>query len=163
MADQHPSLTSAVPNEVTEILKREFSTGVPQLATLGAVVAGTFGVSKIFNAGVWTVIAIITFVIIFLFQLQIPSSVPRTAVYVLFILGCTAALLFGGYARWGSKMDFIDWCEAHGNLATGIVSAGLTASIALLMVSYKKQQRWVVPYPNIIENTVTKQLKSSPF
>jgi hypothetical protein len=164
MTEPEPTLSSAVPNELSEILKREFNTGVPQIATLAAVVAGTFGVSKFFNAGVWTVIAIITFIIIFLFQQQIPNSVPRTAIYVLALLVCTATLLLGAYACWGSKMGLDDWFQAHGNLATGIVSGGVTASIALLMVSYRKQQRLGgMRYPDIIELAVANQLKSSRF
>jgi hypothetical protein len=162
MADPNQSLNNAVPEEVTEILKREFNTGVPQIATLAAVVAGTFGVPN-FNAGVWTVIAIITFIAIFLFQRQIPSSVPRTAAYVLVLLGCTGATLLGLHFYWGSNVNLADWCATHANLTTALMSWGVTASIALLTVSYRKQQRWGARYPDIIEEAVTNQLRSSSF
>jgi hypothetical protein len=163
MPNPPPTLGDAIPKELAEVLKREFNTGIPQIATLGGVVFGTFGY-KSFDAPVWTVVAIITFFLIFLLQQQIPSRIPQTLGIVIILLGCTAAILLVCHAYSGSSMDFWDWCEAHGKSTTGALSAGIISSIALLSVSYKKQQRWSgMRYPDLIENAVTNQLNSSRF
>lgn len=161
------SLGNAIPNELTEILKKEFNTGIPQLATLGGIIGGTFGQKDFFDAAVWTIVAVGTFLVVFLFQQQIPSSVPRTTIYVLIIL-CIISLLFFGVYHYSkpsqpSDTSYKTWLHDNGPFVTACEAAGFTAVVALLTVSFRKQQRWGASYPRVIDEAVQKQLNYFPF
>jgi putative exporter of polyketide antibiotics len=56
-----------------EILKKEFGTGIPQIATVIAVVLGSLGLKPYFDAGAWTVIAVLCFALVFLYRHQLPN------------------------------------------------------------------------------------------
>ena len=64
----------------------EYGTSVPQFSVVIAVIIGSLGFDEYFNAGIWTIIAILCFSLVYLFRRQIGSNLKKTGIFVLVVL-----------------------------------------------------------------------------
>jgi hypothetical protein len=146
-------------------LKDEFSTGVPQIATAVAVILGTLGLQQFgFNAGAWTVIAVFTFCLVFLYRRYVPSSLARMTAWMgsFFILAFSgAALLYHLRDPHFSSLDA--WLLGHPYGASAYASFVSTAILACLVTSYRKQELLGGHYPVKIESALAGEFYSLPF
>ena len=146
-----------------DMLKKEFGTGIPQISTVVAVVLGSFGGLKgYFDAGAWTVVAVLCFAAVFLYRHQIPSRLLTTTWLVM-----TFLLLFGtlgaiGFRTLADGKPIVDWEKNNVYLATAYFSFLTTTSIACLITSYRKQVEGRA-YPSHIDSAIRNQLFSLDF
>lgn len=148
-----------------DILKKEFGTGVPQIATVVAVVLGSLGLKDYFDAGAWTVVAVLCFATIFLYRHQLPNRLSRATWLVLAFLVTSGVIGFCVLkASIHQDQLFLDWEKANKSLATAYFSFLTTMSVACLITSYRKQEKMLgLTYPRPIEDAVAEQLFSLEF
>jgi hypothetical protein len=147
-----------------DILKEEFGTGVPQIATVVAVVIGSLGLQDYFNAGAWTVVAVLCFAAIFLYRRQLPSRLSRTTAWVASFLLISAFAGFEFFEHLSKADHPLDWLKQHPIAITIYFSFLSSVSLASLITSYRKQEKVLgLTYPARIEAAITKQLFSLDF
>jgi len=157
------NIDAALSPELKDILKDEFGTGIPQIATLVFIVLGSFQLQG-FNAGAWTIIAAACFFLVFMFRGQISSHLLRTAAGVLAFLALAAIgawYMYSASSAVGKGFD--EWLKGHPILLSAYFSFVTTTALACLVVSYRKQEKLGQRYPDIIEAAVNSQLRSSNF
>jgi hypothetical protein len=157
------SIEKALGSDLKDILKDEFGTGIPQIATLVFVVLGSFQLQDKFNAGAWTIVAAICFFFVFMFRRHISSHLPRTGVAVLLFVALATSATWYIYSVSSSKA-FDEWLRSHPIPLSAYFSFVTTTGLACLVVSYRKQEKLgEAGYPDIIEKALAQQLRSSKF
>lgn len=145
-------------------LRSQFGVGVPQIATAVAVILGSLGLKERFDAGTWTVVAVLCFAAAYLYRYQISSRLALTTWWVIGFLVVFGAAGFLYYCSQGTTQDFWTWEKYHKPLAAAYFSFLTSASVAWLVTSANKQNAVLGRYyPGIIERAITDQLYGLDF
>ena len=143
---------------------RNFGTSAPQISTVVAIVLGSLQFEEFFNAGAWTVVAILMFSLVYLYRRQVPRRLSRATLYiVMFVVIATVPPLM--LARnFRTLNEFAGWLHLHQIIGTAYASCVISLSLALLLTSYQHQERvsgWA--FPPALEKSVDVQITGSKF
>src|SRR5260370_30515021 len=141
-----------------------FGTSIPQISTAIAVIIGSLGLRKYFDAGAWTMSAILSFSIVYIFRRQLPRTVPAATLLVV-LLYLVAVVI--GFVLWKSGLvphDPASWSEMVKSLSSAYVALALTLPLAVLVTSYQKQEEVMgLSFPREIDQAARAQLLTVPF
>ena len=139
----------------------EYGTSVPQFSVVIAVIIGSLGFDKYFNAGIWTIIAILCFSLVYLFRRQIGSDLRKTGIFVLVVV---LLFLIPGVVVGLISKNFKLLLQENVVIGTVYSSALITIPLAMLISSYRKQERaYGLTYPNSLNNAIDNQLMKAQF
>jgi len=157
---------------------KEFGTSVPQISVLVAIFVGTFGLPDYFNAGVWTVVATVSFVFVYAFKRHISPRFTRVAV----ILGVTLVLCLSlgfGFVKLslirtqpdGDAPDTArtglttkEFMKNHVYATTAYLAAVISIHLAIFIVSHKNEEALHGRvFPPAINQAIEEQLVRALF
>lgn len=141
---------------------KEFGTSVPQLSIVIAVIIGSLGFDEYFNAGAWTIVAILCFSLVYLFRRQITHDLRKTGifVFVLVLLFLTPVVVVGLTLN-----DFALLLRKNIVIITVYLAISITIPLAILISSYRKQEQLygLPPYPTPLNDAIDNQLIKVQF
>lgn len=141
-----------------------FGTSIPQISTVVAIVIGSLGLRRYFDAGAWTVIALLSFSIVYLFRRQLPRTVPTACLFVVLLLLILGGSGFVLWTRGVVPHDPMAWSETAKSLGSAYVALLLTLPLAVLITSYQHQEEvFGMTFPKQIDLAAQQQLLTVPF
>ncbi len=141
-----------------------FGTNVPQITVVVAVVLGSLTLDQYFHAGAWTIVAVLCFSLVGIFKRQIPRTLPRTGILAFFFVVILVSLPGGYYFAWLENANLGKQVEDHRKLVTSYAAFVSSIPIAMLIISYRRQEEvYGPPYPSSIEESLTQQIYKCSF
>lgn len=141
-----------------------FGGSIPQISTVIGIVIGSLGLPKYFDAGAWTIIAVLSFSLVYLYRRYIPRTVPTASLLVALLFLISGVV---GYALWKSGVVSHDpsvWSETAKRLSSAYLALTITLPVAVLITSYQRQEEVLgLTFPRKIEKAARDQLVTVPF
>jgi hypothetical protein len=141
-----------------------FGASIPQISTVIGIVIGSLGLPKYFDAGSWTIIAVLSFSLVYLYRRYIPRTVPTATLLVAFLFLISGVV---GFVLWRSGIVSHDpavWSETAKRLSSAYLALTITLPVAVLLTSYQRQEEVLgMTFPKKIEKAAREQLLTVPF
>ncbi|GAB2971126.1 hypothetical protein [Saccharothrix stipae] len=151
-----------IPDGFLKQVLDEFGIQWTHLSILSAAVVSILGLEKYVNIGLWILVTISAFCIVYVFRRQVSGNFPRAVLIstpLILILIVAPLLVLKSVA-----IEIPPWLQANRLSVTLYLAVAIMIPVAYLLLSYRVQEeQFGGPYPREIRDAIRTEVVELPF